>query len=399
MEFICNLLFGCGYAALCEMNKKRSIKLISFLLFLIPLGTVGCFNLNPLTTKNIPAHAGSGVSIYTKDKTFIKLEEMRRKKGTPKTFFNHPKYLRSDILSTKLSSIYFKEKGVRGWGKGKNVFLESELLSLMPHITGAVSKAAPSQYVLVNSVYIKGKGFFKSELYTIFALFISNEKLNIVFSRIHYEPVIEKGESSIFTNPEDVFTDPFSIKKNPFWKLMPSPEQHIKKGYDNWLIIDLEKSTFVKEEQEKDGMPEAQNVQGQQGGTGASTTGGTGVNYPVMVEAKVSIKDQLLELKKLEEMGLISREDYDRRKTQILLGKDEKTIRDRFIELRSLREKGFIDDTDYEQKKREILDEEEEVEKKRNIKEVLEEYLELRDEGFITDTDYNYKKKQLLNEF
>lgn len=378
------------------------MKLNIFLLFLIPFGMIGCFNLNSVTQKGSSAQTYSGVNIYNKDKSYIKLVEMKRKKGAPKTFFEQPKYLRSDILSTKLSSIYFKEKGIRGWGKEKMVFQESELLNLLPHLITAFSKAAPSQYVLVNSVYTKGRGFFSTELHTIFALFLTKDKLNIVFSRIQYEPVIEKGESSIFTNPDIVFTDPFSIRRNPFWKLMPSPDQHIKKGHDNWLMIDLEKIIFEKEEQEIEttmqGQPGTQNIQGRQEGAGASTAGGTGVNYPV-VETKISIKDQLLELKELETSGLITSDDYERRKTQILLGEIKKTIRDRFIELRSLREKGFISDIDYEQKKRDILDEDEMSEKKRNIKEVLAEYLELRDEGFITDEDYDYKKNKLLNKF
>jgi len=44
-----------------------------------------------------------------------------------------------------------------GLGKEKNVFLESELLDLTPHIADAFTKASPSQYILVQSNYNKGK--------------------------------------------------------------------------------------------------------------------------------------------------------------------------------------------------------------------------------------------------
>jgi hypothetical protein len=253
---------------------------------------------------------------------------------------------------------------------------------------------------LVNSFYTKGKGFFKDDLYTILALCISDDKLNVIFSRIHYVSMLEKGDSSIFVNSEEVFTDPFSIKRNPFWKLTPSPDQRFKEGYQNWLVIDLEKSMFVEKVQEgakSEGRSGDANVQGE--GT-VPASKGTGGSRIVVVESKeVSIKDQLLELKELETTGLITKKDYELRKTQILLGKQKKSVRDRFVELRNLREKGFISDSDYESKKRDILDEDEDSEKKSNIKDVLSEYLELRDEGFISDEDYEYKKGKLLSEF
>jgi hypothetical protein len=362
--------------------------------FLVLLGTVGCLNFNYFTGGGSAKSQSQGsTDVFSKGKTYVKLENMRDTKGTSKTFFDHPKYLRSDVLSSVMSSMYFKEKGIKGWGDEQNVFQESELLSLVTHIADAFSKAAPAQYVLVSSNYAKGKKrFFRSEMYTIFAMFISNNKLNVRFSRIQYIDVTEKGESGIFTGTGDVFVDPFSIKKNPSWKLMPRTGQQFKKGYSNWLVVDLEESAFVKKEQGKEATMnsqlEAQSMQEKREIVPAS---------PKRIETKLSIKDQLLELKELETTGLITREDYERRKAEILVGRQEKSIKDKFIELRNLKEGGFINDTDYEKKKRDLLDEDDESE--RNIKDVLAEYLELRDEGFITDKDYDYKKKKLLREF
>ncbi len=302
-----------------------------------------------------------------------------------------------------LASIYFKEKGIKGWGKEQNVFQESELFNIVPHITDAFSRVAPSQYVLVSSNYTKGKRkFFASELYTIFAMFISNDKLNVRFSRIQYVDVTgEGGESSIFTGTEVVYTDPFSIKKNPSWKLIPRPGQRFKEGYGNWIVIDLEKRAFVEEEKAivLNSNSGVSGTQGKQEGAGAYGTRGIVSGAPRRVETKLSIKDQLLELKELETTGLITSGDYERRKAEILVGKPEKSIRDKFIELRKLKEGGFISNIDYENKKRDLLDEDDESERDRNIKEVLAEYLELRDEGFITDKDYDYKKRKLLRAF
>jgi hypothetical protein len=376
------------------------VKLV--LSFLVLFGTIGCLNLNYFTGGS-PTQSQGSADIFSKGKTYVKLENMRDTKGTSRISLDHPKYLRKDILSSTFASIYFKEKGITGWGEEQNVFQESELLSLVPHIKDAFSRAAPTQYVLVNSNYTKGKKkFLASELYTVFAMFISNNKLNIVFSRIQYISVTEK-DSSIFTNPEEIYIDPFSIKKNPFWKLIPRSGQRFKEGHGNWLIIDLEKSAFVEEEQEKEialnNDSGVLDTQGKQEGVKVYGTKERVSGAPKRVETKLSIKDQLLELKELETTGLITSEDYERRKAEILVGKQEKSIREKFIELRKLREGGLIGDIDYENKKRDLLDEDDESERERNIKDVLAEYLELRDEGFITDKDYDYKKRKLLREF
>ncbi len=363
------------------------------MLFVVFSGTIGCKGLNIVGNTAQGQVQGRYDDIFNEGKSYIRLEEVKITKGSSRIILDHPNYLNGDMLSSVLSSIYFKEKGVKGWGNEQNVFQESELLKLTPHIADAFTKASPSQYILVNSNYAKGKGFFKSEVYTIFGLFISDQSLNVVFSRIQYEDVIEKNSGSgIFvSSKESSFVDPFSIKKNPFWKISFRPGQRFKKGHDNWLIIDLDKDTFV----EKEDYGNKVTPVNEQKGSGETTP----VEPSKDVQSGESIKDQLLELKELESTGLITREDYELRKAVILGRKKEKSIKDKFIDLRKLKEDGLIRDIDYEHKKRDLLEENDEGERKKNIKEILAEYLELRDEGFITDEDYDYKKKKLLKEF
>ncbi|MDR4505644.1 MAG: SHOCT domain-containing protein [Candidatus Scalindua sp.] len=367
------------------------------ILLVVFLGSAGCLNLGNTGSKN--SNQGSSLDVYNKGKSYVKIKEQRVKKREQTTYFDHPKHLNSDYVTSVMSSVFFKERGIKGWGKEQNVFQESELLNLLPHVIGALAKASPTQYILVNSNYSKGKSrFLKTELYTIFALFVSNEKLNIRFSRIQYVPVLESDDDGIFTGNKIVFTDPFSLKNNPSWKLIPRPGQHLKEGYSNWLIIDLEKGAFYKEEKKSEAL-----LNSETGGGRIQDKPETQRMYEehrtptFRGEEKTSIKDQLLELKELEKTGLITSEDYERRKEEILVGKQEKSIKDKFIELRNLNEDGYIGDIDYEREKREILDEYKVTGDK--IKEVLAEYLELRDEGFITDGDYEYIKKKLLKGF
>lgn len=370
----------------------------NILLFVVLSVSIGCTNLDLSSFVKNNQVKGQRDNIYNQGKTFIRLEEVKSSKGASKAFLDHPKYLNKDMLSGALASIFFKEKGLTGFGKEQNVFLESELLNLTPHIADAFTKASPSQYILVNSNYNKGKSLFKSEVYTIFGLFISSDKLNVVFSRIHYEDMEDKNtDSSILLNTaETTFVDPFSITKNPFWQIVLRSNQKFKKGHENWLIIDLKEDTFVKKEDygKKATLTDKQEI------SNAIDTGEIISGSPSnVVLPKKSIKDQLLELKELEDTGLITKKDYELRKALILGSKQEKSIKDKFNELRKLKEGGFISGIDYDHKKRDLLEGHDDDTKKRNIKEVLAEYLELRDEGFITDEDYDYKKKKLLKEF
>ncbi len=374
----------------------KKIRLIS--LFIVLSGAISCTNSNPFVLKDQVQDQYD--NIFTEGKTYIKLEKFKSATGAAKTFLGHPQYLKKDLLASVLSSIYFKEKGIKGWRKEQYVFHKSELLKLAPRITYAFTRASPSQYILVNSNYTKGKKLAKSELYTIFGLFVSDNKLNIVFSRIQYEGITGKGRDKTFKvdSSSTAFVDPFNITKKLFWKISTHSDQRLKKGHDNWLIIDLEKDAFVeKEDQEKKVVLSDKEEKPKTTGTREIIS-----SSPFKGEQPRTniIKEQLLDLKELETAGLINNEDYETRKAVILgSSKQEKNIRDKFNELRKLKEGGFINDTDYEHKKRDLLERGDEGEKRKNIKETLAKYLELRDENFITDDDYEYKKKKLLKEF
>ena len=375
----------------------KKIKLFS--LFVVLSGAISCTSSNPFALKGKVQDPFD--YIFSEGRTYIKLEELKSTKGASKTLLDHPQYLRKDMLASALSSIYFKKKDIKGWSRGQNVFHESELLKLTSHITGAFTRASPSQYILINSNSKKGIKFSKSEMYTIFGLFVSGDKLNIVFSRIQYEGIVNKGRDKA-KKFEDLgataFVDPFSVTKSPFWKINIRSGQRLKKGHDNWLIIDLEKDAFVKkEDKEKKVLPSDK-----QEGTTTTGTGEFISESPIKgVQPRTNIiKEQLLDLKELETAGLINNEDYETRKAMILGGsKREKNIRDKFNELRKLKEDGFINETDYDHKKRDLLERGDEGEKKKNIKDTLAGYLQLKNEGFITDDDYEYKKKKLLKEF
>jgi len=386
----------CSYSF--QLKKMWYKKIVFFTLIVVLSGAISCTSSKPFLMKSKVKEPSD--YIFSEGKTYIKLEELKSIKGASKTLLDHPQYLRNDMLASVLSSIHFKKKVLKGWSKGQNVFHETELLKLTSHITDAFTKASPSQYILVNSNYKKGIKLSKSEAYTIFGLFVFGNKLNIVFSRIQYEGIVNKGRDkakNLQDSGDTAFVDPFIITKNLFWKISTHSGQRLMKGRDNWLVIDLENDAFVKKEEHEKGIVSSNKYKVPKN---PDTKKNHTSSHFKSIESKTGVKYQLQELKELETTGLINSKDYEARKSEILgSSKRKKNIRDKFNELRKLKEEGFIDSTDYDQKKKDLLERGDEGEKKKNIKDVLAEYQELRKEGFITDDDYEYKKKKLLKEF
>ena len=85
------------------------------LLFVVLSVSIGCTNLNSFL-KNDQVQDQRD-NIYNQGKTYIKLKEVKSRKGASKTLLDHPKYLNKDVLSSALASIYFKGKGIIGSGK------------------------------------------------------------------------------------------------------------------------------------------------------------------------------------------------------------------------------------------------------------------------------------------
>ncbi len=130
------------------------------LLLIVLFGAIGCTDFKSMVKDDQARSPGD--NIYNQGKTYIRLEEVNNTAGTSKTFLDHPQYLNKNMLSSALASIHFKDKSIGGWSKERAVFHKGELLTLAPLMADAFTKASPSQYILVNSNFNKGKGFFKS---------------------------------------------------------------------------------------------------------------------------------------------------------------------------------------------------------------------------------------------
>ena len=241
-------------------------------------------------------------------------EEQDEKGDIIKKNYNHPYYFTGGGLANILSSIYYTQKSIMLGSKGKKqLYKKEELQNIVPPIISAFSMATDSQDILVFSTSDK---VLLADAQSYFSMFISNNELNIVFSDIQNKKSISDGRSFRKSN-KSKFKDPFDVKRSGRWNLIPMEGQRFAPGHRNWLIFDLTSNLF--------------GVAGS-GNTGNNDnplqTGGraraierqvrTSNNFIEEKQKYQDVRDKLKELKVLSEEGLISEEDYELKKKELL---------------------------------------------------------------------------------
>ncbi len=218
--------------------KQHIFLVFIFSLLLFSL-TFGCSSSH--TRK---AHRNSkitGVTVDDQEATVEVREKLDENGNVIKRNFNHPYCFIEAGLADILSSVYYKSESVTG-DKDEMVFREEELQYIIPPIISAFAMADASQDILVFSsphrdVLPHARNYF--------SMFMTDNKLNIVFSAIRSKRswltdgrAIQMGTYYRDSN-KYIFKDPLDIKRGFRWSLVPVKGQRLASGRKNWLIIDF----------------------------------------------------------------------------------------------------------------------------------------------------------------
>lgn len=284
--------------------------------------------------------------------------------------FNHPYFIDEGRLRAILSSLYYREKGMLKTKTKKRIFLDKEIDAVVPLIVESLSKADPSKEVFASTT--SERVLFRDKIST-FSLFILGKELNIAFSQVQstkeMSPNLKKGRSQ---NTKD----PTSITSAGFWELVPVSGQRLKEGHENWLIINVEHTDFnlkpavvAKEEtittspliearlrrlEERAGLSPTEGGKQVEGATEQSDS----ATLPEKEDSSEKpLIERLRELKKLLNEELISPNDYEKKKLEMLQEEtiEEKSIPDRLKELNALKDEALITEGDYERLKINLL--------------------------------------------
>jgi len=289
--------------------------LLKFICLLLLLSLVtGCYSYN----KKTPRKSNIVGATVNDHNTSVEIrEELDGNGNVIKKDYNHPYYFTAGGLTNILSSIFYTQKNLMLGTKGKQrLYQKEELQVIIPPILSAFSMANDSQDILVLSTVDK---VLLADSQSYFSMFISNNELNIVFSDILNKKSFRDGKSFRKSNKAK-FKDPFEVKRSGRWNLIPMEGQRFAPGHRNWLIFDLSSNLF--------------GVAGN-GGSGSSNANNNPAhtdNRARTIERKVrtsnnfieekqkysDVRDKLKELKVLSDEGLISDEDYELKKKELL---------------------------------------------------------------------------------
>ena len=238
---------------------------------------------------------------------YLYLESVPKKLGT----LEHPQELSLELLKEILLAIEYQRPWVnipftKPKGKQYQLFLPEEIEKFIPHLAEGFKQANSSQWLNFSVRCQRGKLFIGAERITDGVAFIKEGKLNLVFRNIAEKLGVDENLNT--SNPLKYYPgsaylvekEGFSLKRNKR-----------SKPISNWLVVDLEwwekklASTQKPElkAQEKEVAPSEEKVKQ--------------VKPSPEVKEK-SIKERLLELKELYEEGLISEEEYKKKRQEIL---------------------------------------------------------------------------------
>ena len=281
------------------------------LLLLLSLAT-GCYSYN----KKTPRKSNIVGATVNDNNTSVEIrEELDENGNVIKKNYNHPYYFTAGGLTNILSSIFYTQKNLMLGTKGKQrLYQKAELQVIIPPILSAFSMANDSQDILVFSTVDK---VLLADAQSYFSMFISNNELNIVFSDIQNKKSVNDGRSFRKSN-KNKFKDPFEVKRSGRWNLIPMEGQRFAPGHQNWLIFDLSSNLFGVA-----GNGSSNNANNNPSQTDSRSRTierkvRTSNNFIEKTEKYQDVRDKLKELKVLSDEGLISDEDYELKKKELL---------------------------------------------------------------------------------
>ena len=199
----------------------------------------------------------------------------------------------------------------------KQLYKQEELQRIIPPIISAFSMANDSQDILVFSTSDK---VLLADAQSYFCIFVSNNELNIVFSDILNKKSISDGRG-FRKSDKQKFKDPFEVKSNSSWELIPMEGQRFAPGHRNWLIIDVSSNlygTAANDNARDNDNTDEKSFESDARVRAIERKVRTNENFIEEKSKYQDVREKLKELKVLNDEGLISEEDYELKKKELL---------------------------------------------------------------------------------
>ncbi|OGP56853.1 MAG: hypothetical protein A2V67_18355 [Deltaproteobacteria bacterium RBG_13_61_14] len=237
---------------------------------------------------------------------YVQLVEVKKDRGP----FEHPAVIPAQELERVLLELEYVKPGLlpfsKGGSKERELFPQADAAQLAPFLSQALKKADPSQWVEFSwkaTRRLAQASFLVKYLVHDGVLFVKDGRLQIAFRNIGYEEILETDMLSRL-DPLRSYSGMYDLVLPPLgqWPA-PNLDAQGEPARRNWIAIPLDTLAQIPEPVAAPAGGEAQEP---------------AVLPPSPPPAQRSAEARLQELKKLLDQDLITQEDYDRKKQEIL---------------------------------------------------------------------------------
>lgn len=264
------------------------------LLMTFSLAATGCSMLNSIGSEK------DKNEIFKSRDQYVRITKQESAKGVKVPPNEQPVSLDEDQIRSAFGSLEFILPKAN---KSAPVFEKPELEVLGRNVSRALSEAGPDEDVVFAVVgdYRSLYGLTKEQMYTAGRVFYREGKLNIIFGEVHgkYWPTADRRLYPLAPGSR------FKAKEHE-WMLIGQPDQEFYSGSGgqrtDWVVLDL-------------ASMEARAAMGEQA---AKAQGATGSGAQPALQAQKSVEERLSILNDLKNKKLITEEEYQKKRADIL---------------------------------------------------------------------------------
>jgi hypothetical protein len=265
-------------------------------------GTAGCSAVKAITTDEKEAK-----QLFKSRDQYVRIVKQDVAKGMKVPPNEHPVSLDSDQIRNVLSSL---EISLPKQDKSVPVFNKPELDTLSRYLSQGLAEAGPDEDVIFAVIgdYRAIYGLAKEQKYTSGRVFYREGKLNIIFGKIQ-----EDYKSYGMYAPVDRRLYPLSpgsrsVRSEHVWTLLPQLDQSFFESNDGlrteWVILDLASMEARAAMDEK--------------AAASSGSGAGGGQGQAVLKTEKTVEERLKVLTELKNKNLISEEEYQKKRADIL---------------------------------------------------------------------------------
>jgi putative oligomerization/nucleic acid binding protein len=251
---------------------------------------------------------------------YVKLDKVKENKTTGAPY-NHPYKFTEEQMIDMLRSLRYSRKNLFGNGEKYRFVYELEYINqFAPILVEAFAKAAQDQRIFWSIAQKRPLFILRNDRLTQVQMWVSGNELHINF--IKTEAQLE-GDYQAKTTGEKLIDKAKGLRI----ELEPQEGQKFSFSSSQELILDINQdwdriATNVEIEDKKlqDEVKARKSKYNAPSAATSTATTPIPANPPLSAKDQKSAEDRLSELKKLQDKGLISKEDYEKKKKEILQG-------------------------------------------------------------------------------